>query len=82
MPIKLPKILLGVASASLLVTSTLGVELTGTLKKIKDNGSISLSTNTGFFLNFPLFFLLLSTVLGIGFESKLLQAFCTNKIQF
>jgi hypothetical protein len=82
MPIKLPKILLGVASASLLVTSTLAVDLTGTLKKIKDNGSISLSTNTGFFLNFPLFFLLLSTVLGIGFESKLLQAFCTNKIQF
>jgi hypothetical protein len=82
MPIKLPKILLGVASASLLVTSTLAVDLTGTLKKIKDNGSISLSTNTGSFLNFPLFFLLLSTVLGIGFESKLLQAFCTNKIQF
>jgi len=82
MPIKLPKILLGVASASLLVTSTLAADLTGTLKKIKDNGSISLSTNTGFFLNFPLFFLLLSTVLGIGFESKLLQAFCTNKIQF
>ena len=82
MPIKLPKILLGVASASLLVTSTLAVDLTGTLKKIKDNGSILLSTNTGFFLNFPLFFLLLSTVLGIGFESKLLQAFCTNKIQF
>jgi len=82
MPITLPKILLGVASASLLVTSTLAVDLTGTLKKIKDNGSISLSTNTGFFLNFPLFFLLLSTVLGIGFESKLLQAFCTNKIQF
>jgi hypothetical protein len=82
MPIKLLKILLGVASASLLVTSTLAVDLTGTLKKIKDNGSISLSTNTGFFLNFPLFFLLLSTVLGIGFESKLLQAFCTNKIQF
>ena len=82
MPITLPKILLGVASASLLVTSTLGVELTGTLKKVKDSGSISLSTNTGFFLNFPLFFLLLSTVLGIGFESKLLQAFCINKIQF
>jgi hypothetical protein len=82
MPIKLPKILLGVASASLLVTSTLAADLTGTLKKVKDSGSISLSTNTGFFLNFPLFFLLLSTVLGIGFESKLLQAFCTNKIQF
>ena len=82
MPIKLPKILLGVASASLLVTSTLAVDLTGTLKKIKDNGSISLSTNTGFFLNFLLFFLLLSTVLGIGFESKHLQAFFTNKIQF
>jgi len=70
MPIKLPKILLGVASASLLVTPTLGADLTGTLKKIKDNGSISLSTNTGFFLNFPLFFLLLSMVVGIGFESK------------
>ena len=82
MPIKLPKILLGVASASLLVTSTLAADLTGTLKKVKDSGSISLSTNTGFFLNFLLFFLLLSTVLGIGFESKLLQAFCTNKIQF
>jgi hypothetical protein len=82
MPITLPKILLGVASASLLVISTLGVELTGTLKKVKDSGSISLSTNTGFFLNFPLFFLLLSTVLGIGFESKHLQAFCINKIQF
>ena len=82
MPIKLPKILLGVASASLLVTSTLAADLTGTLKKVKDSGLISLSTNTGFFLNFPLFFLLLSTVLGIGFESKLLQAFCTNKIQF
>ena len=82
MPIKLPKILLGVASASLLVTSTLAADLTGTLKKVKDSGSISLSTNTGFFLNFPLFFLLLSTVLGIGFESKHLLAFCTNKIQF
>jgi hypothetical protein len=70
MPIKLPKILLGVASASLLVTSTLAADLTGTLKKVKDSGSISLSTNTGFFLNFPLFFLLLSMVLGIGFESK------------
>ena len=70
MPIKLPKILLGVASASLLVTSTLAADLTGTLKKVKDSGLISLSTNTGFFLNFPLFFLLLSMVLGIGFESK------------
>ena len=41
-----------------------------------------IARSSGFFLNFPLFFLLLSTVLGIGFESKLLQAFCTNKIQF
>jgi glutamate/aspartate transport system substrate-binding protein len=42
MLINLPKILFGVASASLLVTSALAADLTGTLKKIKESGSISL----------------------------------------
>jgi len=42
MSLKILKMLLGLASASLLVSSTLAADLTGTLKKVKESGSISL----------------------------------------